>query len=76
MTNRLNPIMNLLTNDNQCAYKNKRSTMDVIYYIKTNSLKKTLKDISHSTYRKHLIESIEINYGGYYMKRTPVKIYT
>ena len=36
LTNRLSPILNLLTNDNQCAYKAKRSTYDAIYYIKKN----------------------------------------
>ena len=34
VTNRLTPIMNLRTNDNQCAYKAKRSTTDAIFYIK------------------------------------------
>ena len=33
MPNRLNPILNLLTEDNQYAYKQKRSTIDVLALI-------------------------------------------
>ena len=34
LSNRLTPILNLLTNEQQCAYKTKKSTMDIIYLIK------------------------------------------
>ena len=43
MTNRLAPVLNLITNDNQCAYKTKRSTSDVIFYIKQLFIKKEIK---------------------------------
>ena len=34
ISNRLSPIMGLLTNEFQCAYKTHRSTKDIIYSIK------------------------------------------
>jgi len=39
ITNRISPIMNILTTDNQCAYCAKRSTSDAIFYIKRNFIK-------------------------------------
>ena len=43
ITNRISPIMNLLTKDNQCAYKAKRSTADAIYYIKQNLIQNRIR---------------------------------
>ena len=40
--------MNLLTKDNQCAYKAKRSTTDAIYYIKQNFIQN--KIIGHISF--------------------------
>ena len=39
MTNRISPILNLITKDNQCAYKAKRSTTDAILYTKQQFMK-------------------------------------
>ena len=39
VTNRIAPILNLITKDNQCAYKSKRSTMDAIFYAKQQFMK-------------------------------------
>ena len=39
ITNRISPIMSLLTKDKQCAYKTKRSTSDAIFFIKQNLIK-------------------------------------
>ena len=36
MDNPLHPIMHLLTNELQCAYKSKHSAQDVIHFVKTN----------------------------------------
>lgn len=40
ITNRLNPITNLITEDTQCGYKAKKSTMDIIFCLKTEIYKK------------------------------------
>ena len=34
ISNRPTPIMNIITNDTQCGYKSKKSTTDIIFYIK------------------------------------------
>ena len=41
ITNRLKPIMNILTNETQHGYKIKKSTVDIIYHIKRNFIKTT-----------------------------------
>ena len=43
LSNRLTPILNLLTNEQQCAYKTKKSTMDIIYLIKNKYIKGEIK---------------------------------
>ena len=40
IANKLSPVMNLLTTENQCAYKKKRSAHDIIYFIKNKLIKK------------------------------------
>ena len=48
ITNRLSPIMNLLSEENQYAYKAEISTTDAIYYIRRNMIQNVLKGrISH-----------------------------
>ena len=34
------PIMNLITDDVQCGYKNKKSTIDIIFYIMQKFIKR------------------------------------
>ena len=41
--NRLAPFLNLLTDEQQCAYKTKKSTMDIIYIIKKKYQKGEIK---------------------------------
>ena len=43
LSNRLTPILNLLTNEQQCAYKTNKSTMDIIYLIKNKYIKGEIK---------------------------------
>ena len=40
ISNRLYPIMNLLTNETQCGYKYNKSTFEIIFNIKRKFIKK------------------------------------
>ena len=40
MSNRLTPIMNILTEETQCGFKSNKSTADVIFFIKQKFIKK------------------------------------
>ena len=43
ITNRLKPIMNILTNETQHGYNVKKSTIDIIYRTKRNFIKNKIK---------------------------------
>ena len=43
VSNRVNPIINLLTNGHQCACKQHKSNIDIIYEIKHRFIKKTMR---------------------------------
>ena len=44
MPNRLTPIINIITDETQCGYKQKKSTMDIIFYINIIQKKQFGKD--------------------------------
>ena len=69
MTSRLTPIINLLTKDNQCAYKAKDPLRMQSFILNNNSLKMKYKGILQLAYQKPLVELTGINYGGRYMKK-------
>ena len=62
--NGLTPITNLITNDNQCAYKTKDQQRTQSDIAKANLLRMKYKDAYHLTYHMHLVELIETNYVG------------
>ena len=69
ITNRLTPIMNMLTDERQHAYQSNKSTIDFIYNIKRNLIKTTAMGTYYSTFLKHLAELTGRGYATFYMKK-------
>ena len=61
------PIMNILTNELQCAYENNKSAHGIIAYLKHEAINSKLKGLIIFDLGKNSVKSIEENYGGYYI---------